>query len=107
MPGGAGGAAGGGKRFVIYRAIFLVAGCLILETTEQILYRLAGRGRKELGGKYWGYVSPGVAIPLLGLNYVAIALAGRFLFGEQVDARRWLGTAMVVAGFVLVAGTLQ
>jgi undecaprenyl phosphate-alpha-L-ara4N flippase subunit ArnE len=112
---------------VTYRAFLLIAGCILLETTEQVFYRLAGRVERDRS-RYWGYVAPaiaahvtrlglwylllstmplGVAIPLLGLNYLAIALAGRFIFDEPVDRRRWLGTALVIAGFALVAGAVQ
>jgi drug/metabolite transporter (DMT)-like permease len=111
---------------MILRVILLVVGCMVLETTEQVLYRLAGRA--GMGRKYFTLVGPailahltrlalwylllamlplGIAIPLLGANYVAIALTGKWVFGERVDARRWLGTALVAAGFLLVAGTLQ
>jgi drug/metabolite transporter (DMT)-like permease len=99
---------------------------VVLETFEQIFYRLAGRVENNRT-QYWKHVAPavaahivrlacwylllssvklGVAIPLLGVNYLAIALTGRLVFGERVDARRWLGTALVVAGFTLVAGSL-
>jgi undecaprenyl phosphate-alpha-L-ara4N flippase subunit ArnE len=112
---------------MILRAMLLIAGCVTLETTEQILYRLAGRTEGERR-KYWSFVSPaivahvtrlalwflllstlplGIAIPLLGINYLAIAVAGRLVFGERVNRRRWLGTALVVAGFALVATSLQ
>lgn len=111
---------------MILRTLALIGGCIVLETTEQVLYRLAGRsdGRWH----YWELISPavivhftrlalwylllktlplGVAVPLLGANYIMIALAGWLIFGEKVNARRWLGTALVVAGFVLVAGRLE
>ena len=112
---------------MILRSILLITGCILLETTEQVLYRFAGRAEKNRRA-YWSFISPaiathiarlclwylllatlplGVAIPLLGANYLAIALAGRFIFGETIDKRRWLGTALVIAGFALVAGSLQ
>ena len=97
----------------------LVAGCIFLETTEQICYRLAGKNR----ARYVTFVAPGiaahitrlalwylllktqllgVALPLMGANYIMVALAGRILFHERVDARRWIGTALIVAGCALV-----
>jgi drug/metabolite transporter (DMT)-like permease len=111
---------------MIFRTLFLVLCCVMLETTEQILYRLGGRtsGRR----KFWKFVSPavaahvtrlclwylllkmlplGLAVPLMGANYLAIALAGRFVFGERVDRRRWLGTALVLCGIILVGATLE
>jgi drug/metabolite transporter (DMT)-like permease len=111
---------------MILRTIALVFGCVLLETSEQTLYRLGGRASGRSG--YWGYVAPaigghvarmalwylvlktlplGEAVPLLGVNYVTIALVGRFVFGERVDGRRWLGTALVAAGIVLVGAALE
>jgi drug/metabolite transporter (DMT)-like permease len=112
---------------VIHSVFLLIAGCIILETIEQILYRLGGRAHEQKH-HYWTFVAPGVAvhlirlalwylllsrvqlglaIPLLGANYLVIALAGRYLFNERVDARRWLGTALVLAGFILVAMSMD
>jgi len=111
---------------MILRTILLVLSCVLLETTEQILYRLGGRttGRR----KFWKFVSPavaahvtrlclwylllktlplGLAVPLMGANYFAIALAGKFVFGEKVDRRRWLGTALVLGGIILVGSALD
>jgi len=111
----------------LLRIVLLVAGCVSLETCEQILYRFAGRigGR---GRKYWTRIAPaiaahiarlclwylllsalplGEAVPLLGINFLMVALAGRLIFRERIDARRWLGTALVIAGFVMVAARLD
>jgi drug/metabolite transporter (DMT)-like permease len=111
---------------MIPRIVALVLGCVVLETTEQILYRLGGRAGGRRG--YWGYVSPAVAahvtrltlwylllkmlplgkaVPLMGTNYLAIALAGKFFFGERVDGRRWLGTVLVLSGIILVGAALE
>ena len=116
---------------MIARVLPLVAGCVLLETAEQTLYRLAGqakRGQPWHSPGYWARVGPavlihltrlglwylllksialGLAMPLLGINFLMIALVGRFFFGERVDRRRWLGTVLVMAGFILVAGRLQ
>jgi multidrug transporter EmrE-like cation transporter len=101
-------------------AVVLFVLCVLIETVEQLLFRTAGR-RPE---RYFACVIPavvlhvtglgcwllllkhiplGVALPLMGVNYVSIALAGRYLFGEPVDARRWTGIALILSGFVLVA----
>ncbi len=45
----------------------------------------------------------GIALPLLGANYVAIALGGRLIFHEQIDRRRIIGIALVIIGFVIVS----
>ncbi len=44
-------------------------------------------------------------LPVTSLGYVLNALIGRFLLHESVSPERWLGTAMIVAGSVLVART--
>jgi uncharacterized membrane protein len=41
-------------------------------------------------------------LPVTSLGYVASALIGRFFLNEQVTPTRWLGTALIVAGTVLV-----
>lgn len=43
------------------------------------------------------------AYPFLGLTYVLILLVDRFVFGEQVGVSRWIGTALVASGILLVA----
>ena len=43
--------------------------------------------------------------PVTSLGYVITALLGRFVLGEPVSARRWAGTALVVAGAALVGAT--
>jgi drug/metabolite transporter (DMT)-like permease len=44
-----------------------------------------------------------VAFPIASLNFIAITFASRVWLGERVSARRWAGTALVMAGVVLVA----
>lgn len=36
--------------------------------------------------------------PLNALTYVAVALGGKFMFGEAISSQRWLGIAVVVIG---------
>lgn len=48
----------------------------------------------------WANVS--FVIPATALSYVAGATGGKFLLGEQVNARRWMGVALVCAGVALV-----
>lgn len=44
----------------------------------------------------------GLAYPMLSLNFVLVTLAARLLFGEQVDARHWLGIVLIGAGVALL-----
>ena len=102
----------------------LISGCVVIETIEQSLYRLAGRspGRRTrfivpaivlhaLGLVLWLTLLStrplGEVLPLMGANFVAIALAGRVFFGERLTARRLVGVGLVALGFVLVGESLQ
>ncbi|RMW01696.1 4-amino-4-deoxy-L-arabinose-phosphoundecaprenol flippase subunit ArnE [Pseudomonas amygdali] len=40
----------------------------------------------------------GIAYPMLGLNFVLITLAGRYVFKEPVDPQHWLGIALILVG---------
>ena len=48
----------------------------------------------------WENVS--FVVPVTALSYVIGALGGKFLLGEQIEARRWLGVALVCLGVLLV-----
>src|SRR5579871_1397873 len=41
-------------------------------------------------------------LPVTSLGYVASAVIGRFFLSEQITPWRWIGTALIVAGTVLV-----
>lgn len=45
-----------------------------------------------------------VAVPLTAVGYLFNALLVQFELGEQVSPRVWLGTAIIMAGVVLVTG---
>ncbi len=100
----------------------VVAICIVLETIEQLSFRMAGRRR---GMRYFYYAVPGAAVHLLGLAiwflalklvplsvampfmavaYVTVAFASKALFREAITPRRWLGIALVVIGVVLIGG---
>lgn len=38
------------------------------------------------------------AYPMLSLNFVLITLAARFVFGETIDRRHWLGLGVILLG---------
>ncbi len=102
-------------------ALLLLAGCIVCETAEQLLYR--GSANRKGFDKYGGFLAPailfhlvrialwlwllrrlplGVALPLTGLTSVTIALAAGWIYHEPVGRRRWAGIALVFAGFVTV-----
>lgn len=104
-------------------AWLLIAACIVTETVEQSLYR---KGSTSPAGRKARYIVPavvlnvvglamwmllikrvplGIALPLMGANFVTIALAGRIVFKERLNARRWIGIGLVLAGFAMVAGS--
>lgn len=44
-------------------------------------------------------------LPVTSIGYVLTAVMGRVFLGEQVSARRWLGTVLIMAGTALVGST--
>lgn len=103
-------------------AWLIVGTCIAIETTEQSLYRMASSALRRSAWLKWVALAVilhaiglalwmlllkrmplGVVLPLMGANFVMILLAGRVLFKEMITPRRWIGVALVVAGFALVA----
>jgi len=64
--------------------------------------RRAARGGLGLWFQLLDYVQLGVAQPLMGTSYALIALASRVVFKEKVDARRWAGIALIIAGLAVI-----
>lgn len=48
-------------------------------------------------------VEVSIAYPMLSIGYVVNALLAWWLFGEDVNAQRWLGIGVIAIGVVLVA----
>jgi multidrug transporter EmrE-like cation transporter len=48
-------------------------------------------------------VEVSIAYPMLSIGYVVNALLAWWLFGEDVNAQRWLGIGVICVGVVLVA----
>ncbi|HEU5410341.1 MAG TPA: EamA family transporter [Candidatus Acidoferrales bacterium] len=48
----------------------------------------------------WENVS--FVVPVTALSYVFGAFGGKFLLGERIEARRWLGVLLVCLGVLLV-----
>ena len=43
-----------------------------------------------------------LAFPIASLNYCGILLASRFILGETVTTRRWLGALMITLGVIII-----
>jgi len=46
-----------------------------------------------------------LATPIASLNYIGVALAGRWLFNEHMTASQWAGSGLVTLGVIAVAMT--
>lgn len=59
-----------------------------------------------LGTLLWIYAvsqrSISFLYPLTALTYVAVALGGKFFFGEAISTQRWIGIAVVVFGVAML-----
>lgn len=73
------------KRNILLSVFFLGTGLLLW---------LVVLGRLELS----------IAYPMLSLGYVVVMLAARWFFHETIPPRRWLGTALIMAGISLLVG---
>lgn len=51
----------------------------------------------------WENVS--FVVPLTALSYVVGAFGGKFLLGEHIEARRWVGVMLVCLGVLLVCAS--
>jgi len=40
--------------------------------------------------------------PISALNYVLVTMGGKFLFGETIPGKRWVGVALVIVGVALM-----
>jgi undecaprenyl phosphate-alpha-L-ara4N flippase subunit ArnE len=47
-----------------------------------------------------------VAYPMLSLNFIFITLAARFIWHERVSPRHWLGVALIIAGIIILGGSV-
>ena len=53
---------------------------------------------------YWllSYWPLGIALPLMGLNYATVAVAGSCCFAERLTARRIIAIALIICGVTIV-----
>jgi uncharacterized membrane protein len=52
-----------------------------------------------------GWADLSYVLPVTSIGYVLNALLGKYIFGEAISWQRWLGTAAIVIGIVLVGLT--
>lgn len=51
-------------------------------------------------------VPVGIAYPMLSLNFIWVTLAAKTLWHENVAAHHWLGVGLIMAGIMLLGGSL-
>jgi multidrug transporter EmrE-like cation transporter len=84
------------------------------DTWPDTLLRMATQGHFVLGAACYALslfvwilglsrVPVSIAYPLLSVGYIVNAIAAHYLFGEDVNATRWLGIGFIVVGVWLVA----
>ncbi|MBY0403957.1 MAG: EamA family transporter [Cyanobacteria bacterium] len=98
--------------------LMIVVLCVFLETVEQLAYNASSVWSRRklwlslgitchmigLGLWFWllTFIPLGVAVPLMGANYITVAFASQYLFHEKVTPVRWMGIACIVLGLMMV-----
>ncbi len=111
---------GRGGTVNIFFLVPVFALCVVSNTLEQVFFRLAGGAARHglwffvAGSACYGvslisfmwllrFVPFNVALPMTGLSYVGVALAGQVCFGEVIHGRRRAGIAVIIAGIAVMA----
>lgn len=93
---------------------------IVCETASQLAYKNAHRrGNRKILWTLIGasmYIPQTLALyfaltilplsigaPLMGASYMTVPLASKFLFGETISNRRWLGILLIVTGLVFIS----
>ncbi|HBG50033.1 MAG TPA: hypothetical protein DDW90_11190 [Cyanobacteria bacterium UBA9971] len=99
--------------------IILLLLTIIVETAQQLFFKMAGMDNKKrliysfLGiSMYLLFVviwlrilkdlPLGFALPIMGFNYVTVAFAGNLFFKEKISIKRWGGIMLILLGLTLV-----
>ena len=104
----------------------LIAFCILAEAAREVCFKHAANNEAFavalakpitwLGIVFWAaelvawtivleHVPLSVAFPLMALSYVAIVLAGAWIFKEQVNLRHGIGALLITAGVACVGVT--
>jgi len=102
-----------------YLIIILLIFTIIVETAQQVFFKMAGRHPE----KYYIYSALGIlmylifffiwlrilkdlplgfALPIMGLNYVVVAIADYVFFKKKLSLRKYGGIMLIFTGFLLV-----
>ena len=103
----------------MYIIIVLLILTIVVETTQQLCFKMAGRHpEKQKVYSFLGIVMYliflliwlrllkdlplGFALPITGINYVAVAIAGNIFFKEKLGVKKCSGILLILMGFILV-----
>jgi len=99
--------------------IVLLVSFITLDAGEQIFFTLASKKENKkiffiltavflhlvaLAAWLWVLkLAPiGIVLPITSINYILVGLAGKFLFKEDIDIRRWTAILIITIGTALV-----
>lgn len=99
--------------------IILLLLTIVVETAQQLFFKMAGiNNKKRLIYSFLGIsmyllfviiwlrilknLPLGFALPIMGFNYVTVALAGNLFFKERISIKRWCGIVLILIGLTLV-----
>jgi drug/metabolite transporter (DMT)-like permease len=106
----------------------LIAACVALDTVREFCFKKAvivrtgamtGIGDVAwygLGIAIWAVelliwaavlsrLSLSIAFPIMSLSYAVTPLAGRWLLGERISGRRWMGIGLITLGAAIIGTT--
>jgi len=99
--------------------IILLGFLIIIETFQQVFFKLSGQNAKEKNVfLFWAIIMYlvylviwfrllkdiplGIALPVMGLNYAAVAIVGKLFFKEKICIKRWCGILLIILGLCFV-----
>lgn len=99
--------------------VILLTLSIVVETAEQLFFKMSANEKLKhvfillgilmyvLFAVLWFRILKdlplGIALPIMGLNYVSVALAGKVFLKEKVSLKRWAGIALILVGQVFVS----
>jgi undecaprenyl phosphate-alpha-L-ara4N flippase subunit ArnE len=99
--------------------IILLASLITLDASEQVFFTLASkRENKKIAFiltaviihlsalAIWLWIlrlAPmGIVLPVMSINYIAVGLAGKLVFKEEINLKRWAAIVIITIGTALV-----
>ena len=112
---------GAGHLFLLLTSLLTSTGQICQKQAASVWGRLDGRRGRVLFTSCWLFLAVllmilgllawlavlrvlpvSQAYPMLSLNFVFVALAARFVFGERATPRHWWGVAVIISGVIML-----